>query len=168
MALRNIREEQDPILRKISKEVVEIDDKIIQLLDDMLETMDEANGVGLAAVQVGILKRIFIACFDGETPVECINPVIVKMDGEQIGEEGCLSVPNKVGFRKRPYSVTLEYTDREGDRYAVDLEDFGAVVCMHEFEHLDGKLYNDELLSDDELVEYKKTLEAEEEFEDEE
>ncbi len=169
MAIRTIRTEEDAILRKISKEVTEIDEKIIELLDDMKETMFATNGVGLAAVQVGALKRIFVACFDEyseEGVTECINPVIIEFDGEQIGEEGCLSLPNKSGVRKRPYCVTLEYTDRNGDRYKAVLEDYPAVICMHEFEHLDGKLYVDELLNEEELAEYKASLPTEEEIEE--
>ncbi len=168
MAIRNIRVEEDQILRKTSKEVTEIDDKIIELLDDMRETMDEANGVGLAAVQVGVLKRIFIACFDGEEVTECINPVVTKMDGHQVGTEGCLSIPNTpFAYRKRPMEVTLEYTDREGVRYEVELDGFGAVVCMHEFDHLDGKLYIDDTMTDEEVAEYKKEFGDFEEDEDE-
>lgn len=161
MAIRTIRTEEDSILRIKSKEVKVIDEKIIELLDDMKETMFEANGVGLAAVQVGVLKRIFIACFDEyseDAVTECINPIIVSCEGEQTGEEGCLSLPNKSGVRKRPYAVTLQYTDRNGETFEVQLEDFSAVICMHEFEHLNGKLYVDELLSEEELLEYKSNL----------
>lgn len=168
MAIRNIRTEEDPILRKVSKEVTIIDGKIIELLDDMKETMNEADGVGLAAVQVGVLKRIFLACFDQINVTECINPVIVKIDGEQIGEEGCLSLPNKSALRKRPLSVVLQYTDRNGDRYEANLSEFGAVVCMHEFEHLDGKLYVDNVLTEEEEIEYRKMLEELEQAENEE
>ncbi len=115
--------------------------------------MDLAEGVGLAAVQVGVLKRIFLACFDGETVTECINPVIIKKEGEQVGSEGCLSLPNKTGYCRRPLVVTLQYTDRNNERFEVELEDFGAVVCMHEYDHLDGTLYADHMLSDEEVEE---------------
>lgn len=161
MAIRKIRTEEDPILRKMSKEVDKIDNKIIQLLDDMRETMFEEDGVGLAAVQVGVLKRIFIACFgeySDENIFECINPVIYDQSGEQIGPEGCLSVPDKSFYRKRPKTVVLRYTDRNGDKSTIELTGFNAVLCMHEYEHLNGRLYTDDLLSKDELDEYLVSL----------
>ncbi len=172
MALRKVRTEDDLILRKISKEVKEIDEKILILLDDMADTMNEENGVGLAAVQVGMLKRIFIAMFDGENITECINPVVIKKDGEQVGAEGCLSLPGKSGYCRRPLEVVLQYTDRSGERYEIQLQGYAAVMCMHEYDHLDGVLYSDHILSDDEVEEYRAIYgglddEYEEEYDDE-
>ncbi len=168
MALRKVRLENDPILRKISKEVKIIDPKIIELLDDMADTMNEENGVGLAAVQVGILKRIFIAVFDGENITECINPVIVKREGEQVGSEGCLSIPGETGYCRRPENVVLQFTDREGNRYEMQLSGFAAVVCMHEYDHLDGILYADHKFTEEEIEAYEKEYGPLEEYEDEE
>ncbi len=168
MAIRKVRVDGDSILRKISKEVTEIDGKIIELLDDMAETMEVENGVGLAAVQVGVLKRIFIACFDGEEITECINPVVSKKEGEQVGSEGCLSIPGESAYCRRPMSVVLEYTDREGDRYEMELNGFPAVICMHEYDHLDGILYADNTLTDEEVEEYRRIHgQLDDEFDDE-
>ncbi len=168
MATRQVRIEGDSILRKISKEVTAIDKKIIELLDDMADTMEVENGVGLAAVQVGVLKRIFIACFDGENITECINPVVTKKEGEQVGSEGCLSIPGASAYCRRPLSVELEYTDRNGDRFALELNGFPAVICMHEYDHLDGILYADNTLSEEEVEEYRRLHGGlDDEFEDE-
>lgn len=146
MALRNLRVGEDPILRKISKEVKVIDEKIHIILDDMQETLVKEDGVGLACVQVGILKRIFIAQFDDDVVTECINPEILESSGEQIGQEGCLSVPGETGFCNRPDYVKLKYTDRNGVTHIVELHGFSATVCMHEYDHLDGILYIDKLV----------------------
>ena len=108
MAIRNLRFEGDPILRKTSKEVKEITPKIVELVDDMLETMYESNGVGLAAPQVGILKRIVVIDV-GEGPIVLINPEIIKTEGSQTGDEGCLSVPGKAGTVTRPNEVTVRF-----------------------------------------------------------
>lgn len=119
MAIRNLRYEGDPILRKTSKEVKEITPKIVELIDDMLETMYEAGGVGLAAPQVGVLKRIVVIDV-GDGPFVLINPQITKAEGSQTGDEGCLSVPGKAGTVTRPNEVTVRFTGEDGNTY--DLE----------------------------------------------
>ena len=142
MAIRNLRFEGDPILRKTSKEVKEITPKIIELVDDMLETMYEANGVGLAAPQVGILKRIVVIDI-GEGPIILINPEIVKTEGSQTGDEGCLSVPGKAGTVTRPNEVTVRFMDEDGEWYELEGTELLARAICHECDHLDGKLYVD-------------------------
>ncbi len=142
MAVRNLRFEEDPILRKKSKEVKKFDQRLFELLDDMKETMVEKNGIGLAAVQVGALKRVFIADLDGEV-VEFINPQIVKQEGEQVGSEGCLSVPDAVDYVNRPTYVKIKAFDRNGNGFQLEVEEFEAVIICHEYDHLDGILYID-------------------------
>lgn len=142
MAIRNLRVEGDPILRKISKEVKEVTPKVRDLIDDMLETMYEANGVGLAAPQVGVLKRIVVIDV-GEGPLVMINPQIVKTAGSQTGDEGCLSVPGKAGQVTRPNEVTVRFMDEDGEYYELEGTELLARAICHECEHLDGKLYID-------------------------
>lgn len=142
MAIRNLRVEGDPILRKISKEVKEVTPKVKELIDDMLETMYEASGVGLAAVQVGVLKRIVVIDI-GEGPLVMINPQVVKTDGSQTGDEGCLSVPGKSGQVTRPNEVLVRFMDEDGQWYELEAEEFLARAICHECDHLDGKLYID-------------------------
>ncbi|MBS6397463.1 MAG: peptide deformylase [Clostridiales bacterium] len=142
MAIRNLRFEGDAILRKTSKEVKEVTPKIRELIDDMLETMYEANGVGLAAPQVGILKRI-VTIDVGEGPLVLINPQIVKTEGSQTGEEGCLSVPGKAGTVTRPNEVTVRFMDEDMEWYELEAEELLARAVCHECDHLDGKLYVD-------------------------
>ncbi len=142
MAIRNLRVEGDPILRKISKEVKEVTPKIQELIDDMLETMYEANGVGLAAPQVGVLKRV-VTIDVGEGPLVMINPKIIKKSGAQTGDEGCLSVPGKTGTVTRPNEVTVRFMDEEGDWYELEGTELLARAICHECEHLDGRLYID-------------------------
>lgn len=142
MAIRKLRFEGDPILRKISKEVKEVTPKVRELIDDMLETMYEANGVGLAAPQVGILKRIVVIDV-GEGPLVMINPQIVKTEGTQTGDEGCLSVPGKAGQVTRPNEVTVRFMDEDGEYYELEGTELLARAICHECEHLDGKLYID-------------------------
>lgn len=142
MAIRNLRFDGDPILRKVSKEVKEITPKVQELIDDMLETMYEANGVGLAAPQVGVLKRIVVIDV-GDGPLVMINPQIVKTAGEQTGDEGCLSVPGKAGQVTRPNEVTVQFTDEDGERYQVEGTELLARAICHECDHLDGKMYTD-------------------------
>ncbi len=144
MALRKIRLSTDEVLRKKSKEVVEINQKIIELLDDMADTMYEANGVGLAAPQVGVLRRVVVIDI-GEGLVELINPVIIETAGEQLGEEGCLSVPGKVGEVKRPNYCKVEALNRDGDKIVVEGEGLMARALCHEIDHLDGALYIDKV-----------------------
>ena len=121
MAIRNIREEGDEILKKKSREIEEIDDRILELLDDMVETMHKYNGVGLAAVQVGVLKRaIVIDLYDDKGPIKLINPVIIKEEGEQEVEEGCLSFPNKYAKLIRPAKVTVEALNEKGKKVKIN------------------------------------------------
>jgi peptide deformylase len=146
MALRNIVEEGDDILRKRAREVTEIDQRIRTLVEDMAETMIASHGVGIAAPQVGMLKRIFLAIPDSEvddTPMVFINPEILQQEGTQLGEEGCLSVPGFVGTVERPLSVKLKALDLEGKEKIYDFSDFAAVVICHEYDHLNGVLYTD-------------------------
>jgi len=144
MAIRNVRKEGDPILRKTSREVQEITPKIRVLIDDMLETMYEANGVGLAAPQVGILKRIVVIDIgDDSGPLVMINPEIIREEGSQTGDEGCLSIPGKAGQVTRPNEVTVRYMGEDGEFYELDGTELLARAICHECEHLDGKLYID-------------------------
>ena len=142
MAIRNIVIDGEPILRKRCREVEVFDDKLAKLLDDMKDTLDKADGVGLAAPQVGILKRVVIVEFE-DFFLEMVNPVIVEQSGEQIGPEGCLSVPNKSCDVKRPNRVVCEYQTRHGNKKKITVEDFIARIFCHEIDHLDGILYYD-------------------------
>ena len=142
MATRNIVQVGDDVLRKKSFPVSEINDKIIELLNDMKETLKKAEGVGLAAPQVGVLKRIFIISLDGQY-YECINPEIISKSGSQKGEEGCLSVRGKYGTVVRPMKVVVRATDRFGKEFTVNAQGFLARAFCHEYDHLDGILYID-------------------------
>ena len=143
MAIRNIRKMGDEVLRKPSKEIKEMTSRIMLLIDDMFETMYEAYGVGLAAPQVGILKRlVVIDTYEGQ-PLVLINPKIVEKDGEQIGDEGCLSLPGKVAVVKRPNHVVCEALDRDMNPIRVEGEGLLARAICHELDHLDGILYPD-------------------------
>ena len=147
MAIRNLRYEGDDILYKKSREVEKIDDKIQELIDDMIETMHKYNGVGLAAVQVGILKRVLVIDIDdGNGPVAMINPVILKTKGAEEMEEGCLSFPNKFAKVVRPTEVVAEYTNREGKRVQVKAKDLFAQAIAHEVDHLNGELFVDKMV----------------------
>jgi peptide deformylase len=146
MATRIIRELGEDVLRKNAKPVKKVDEKIIQLLDDMAETMYEANGVGLAAPQVGILKQIVVIDIGDENGLfEIINPVILEQSGEQTGNEGCLSVPGKMGVVTRPSYVKVEYTNRDGERVVAEGQDLFARAVCHEVDHLSGILYVDKV-----------------------
>ena len=140
MAIRNLRYEGDPILRKTSKEVKEITPKIVELIDDMLETMYEAGGVGLAAPQVGVLKRIVVIDV-GDGPFVLINPQITKTEGSQTGDEGCLSVPGKAGIVTRPNEVTVRFTGEDGNTYDLEGTELLARAICHECAHLEGQMY---------------------------
>ena len=142
MALRNIRTEGDPILRKVCREITEVNDRIKELAEDMLDTMYEANGVGLAGPQVGILKRIAVIDI-GDGPVVLINPEIIEQSGSQTGQEGCLSVPGKAGNVTRPNYVKVKAYDLDMNEYIVEGEEFMARALCHEIAHLDGDLYID-------------------------
>lgn len=144
MAIRIIREENEPILRKKCKAVSEITPKIVELAEDMLDTMYEANGVGLAAPQVGMLKRIVVIDV-GEGPVILINPEIVETRGEQTGSEGCLSVPGKMGIVTRPNYAKVKAVDITGQNIIVEGEALMARALCHEIDHLDGVLYVDKI-----------------------
>ena len=140
MAIRVIRTEEDPVLRKISRPVKEVTPKIVTLIDDMLDTMYEAMGVGLAAPQVGILKRIVVIDI-GEGPIVLINPEIIELAGEQEGQEGCLSVPNKVGIVKRANYAKVKALNENMEEIVVEGEELLARAIQHEVDHLDGTLY---------------------------
>ncbi len=147
MAIRNLRLEGDEILSKKSREVEVIDDKLQTLIDDMIDTMHKYNGVGLAAVQVGILKRVVVIdLYDDKGPIVLINPVILKTKGEQEVDEGCLSFPNKFAKIIRPEEVVAEYTDREGKRVKVKAKDLLAQAICHELDHLEGEVFVDKIL----------------------
>ena len=144
MAIRKIRMYPDEILRKRSKKVEKIDPKIIELLGDMLDTMYEQNGVGLSAVQVGVLKRVVVIdIYDGNPPLKLINPVIVKTKGNQECEEGCLSFPNQYAKVNRPEYVTCEALDETGKKITIKAKDLLAQAICHELDHLDGNLFVD-------------------------
>lgn len=147
MAIRNIREEGDEILRKQSREVEKVDDKIRELLDDMVETMHKYNGVGLAAVQVGILKRVIVIdLYDDKGPIKLINPVIIKEKGEQEVEEGCLSFPNKYAKMIRPKEVIVEALDENGKKIKIQGKDLLAQALAHEIDHLNGIVFIDKMI----------------------
>lgn len=140
MALRTIRVQGDPVLEKVCKPVKEMTSKIGELIEDMLDTMYEANGVGLAAPQVGILKRIVVIDV-GEGPIVMINPVILETSGEQTGDEGCLSIPGKAGQVTRPNYVKARAYDENMEEYEIEGTELLARAICHETDHLDGHLY---------------------------
>ena len=142
MAIRTIRTEKEEVLRKISKPVKSFDESLWTLLDDMKDTMYLAEGVGIAAPQVGLLKRAFIVDI-GEGPVEFVNPEILAVEGEQLGEEGCLSVPKRYGTVRRPNYVKMRAQDRNGNVFEIEGKEFTARAMLHEFDHLEGKLFVD-------------------------
>ena len=143
MAIRNIVKEGDPVLRKKCRPVDEITPRILVLLDDMLETMRAADGVGLAAPQVGVLRRVVvIECEEGQI-IELINPRIVAFSGVQEEREGCLSIPGKAGITRRPMHVTVRALDRNGKEVEYSGSGLLARAFCHEIDHLDGKLYTD-------------------------
>lgn len=145
MAIRNILTKGDETLLKKSREVLEITPKILQLLDDMKETMDASNGVGLAAPQVGILRRIALVD-DGDGLLELINPVIVETEGEQMEVEGCLSIPGIYGEVVRPARVVVEALDRNGVKQRHEGTGLRARAFCHEIDHLDGQLFDDKVI----------------------
>ena len=165
MALRKIVEQGDECLTKVCRPVTEFNSRLHELLDDMVETLADANGAGLAAPQVGVLRRVCIVMDeDSEEYIELINPEIVAQSGEQTGLEGCLSVPGKWGIVTRPNYVRVRAQDRDGNWFEVEGEDMTARCFCHEIEHLDGHLYTehiDHFLSDEELRAYLEQEEAE-------
>lgn len=143
MAIRKIIKEGDDILRKKSKPVVDFDENLASLLDDMFETMQKNEGAGLAGVQVGVLKRLFVMKA-GKEAYDCINPVIIKQEGENnVQVEGCLSIPGKCGLVDRPKKVWVEFQDRKGNKITKKFTGFEARCFCHESDHLDGILYSD-------------------------
>lgn len=142
MAIRNVREMGDEILRKTCREVKEVTPKILELIDDMYDTMYETGGVGLAGPQVGVLKRIVVIDTDG-TPYTMINPRILETSGSQTGGEGCLSVPGKAGQVTRPNYVRAEAWNENMERYEIEATELLARAICHELDHLDGILYVD-------------------------
>ena len=153
MGLRKILTDKEPALHKTCRPVTDFDKKLHKLLDDMQETLEEANGVGLAAPQVGILRRVVIVD-TGDGILELINPTLVETDGEQVGPEGCLSVPGKYGLVKRPYYAKVRAQDRDGEWFEAEAEELIARCFCHELDHLDGILYTqvmDRFLTEEEL-----------------
>lgn len=145
MALRKIMTEKDPALHKVCRPVTEFNDRLHRLLDDMTETLRQANGVGLAAPQVGILRRAVVVETGEENMLELVNPRILEQSGEQDGAEGCLSVPSKWGMVKRPNYVKLQAQDRFGNWFEVEAEALIARCFCHELDHLDGHLYTEKV-----------------------
>ena len=153
MGIRKILTDKDPALHKVCRPVENFDRKLHKLLDDMKETLEEANGVGLAAPQVGILRRVVIVD-TGEEILELVNPVMLETDGEQEGPEGCLSVPGKYGLVKRPYYAKVRAQDRNGNWFEAEGEELIGRCFCHEIDHLDGILYTqvmDRFLTEEEL-----------------
>ncbi len=146
MAILNIVKEGDPILRKTSREVTEITPRIIRLLDDMRETLADANGCGLAAVQVGVLRRIVLVDTEETGLLELINPKIVAFTGTQEEAEGCLSVPGVWGTVRRPECVTIKALNRDGEEITVTGTGLAARAFCHETDHLDGTLFTDKMI----------------------
>ena len=154
MAKLNIVKVGDDVLRKTCRPVIQITPRIITLLDDMIETLHEAQGVGLAAPQVGVLRRICIVECEPGVIYEMINPEIIATEGEQEEIEGCLSVPGRWGYTKRPYSVTVRATDRNGKEYTVTGTELLARAFCHEIDHLNGVIFTDNavrMLTDEEM-----------------
>ena len=158
MALRKIVEQGDECLTKVCRPVTEFNSRLHELLDDMVETLADANGAGLAAPQVGILRRVCLVLDEeSEEYLELINPEIIAQSGEQTGLEGCLSLPGRWGIVTRPYTVRVRAQDRDGATFEVEDEDITARCFCHEIEHLDGHLFIehiDHFLTDEELKEY--------------
>ena len=151
MALRKIRIEGDSILRKKSRPVEELNDRIKILIDDMIETMYDADGVGLAAPQVGVLKRIVIIDI-GDGPIKVINPEVIEAEGAHIDVEGCLSVPNRAGKVERPERIKIRYLNEDWEESILEGTELLAKAICHEIDHLDGILYIDKVI---EYVELK-------------
>ena len=142
MGLRKILTDKEPALHKTYRPVTDFDKKLHKLLDDMRETLVDSNGVGLAAPQVGILRRVVLVD-TGDEILELINPTMLETDGEQVGPEGCLSVPGKYGLVKRPYYAKVRAQDRDGQWYEVEGEELIARCFCHELDHLDGIIYTE-------------------------
>jgi len=155
MGLRKILTDQEPALHKVCRPVENFDKKLHMLLDDMRETLIDSGGVGLAAPQVGILRRVVLVDVGEEEILELVNPTLVEVDGEQEGPEGCLSVPGKYGLVKRPYYAKVRAQDRNGNWYEAEGEELIARCFCHELDHLDGIIYTEVMerfLTEEELV----------------
>ena len=163
MALRNIREFGDPVLNKVCLPIKEMTDRNKELISDMFETMYDANGVGLAAPQVGVLKRVFVIDTTGEDPLVFINPEITEASGTQTGYEGCLSLPGKTGTVTRPEKVKAKALDIDMKPFEIEAEGLLARAICHEYDHLEGHLYTEKL--EGELLDTDAI--ADEEIEDE-
>ena len=154
MGLRKILTTSDPALHKVCKPMMNFDNRLFRLLEDMKDTLVDSGGVGLAAPQVGILRRVVLVD-TGDEILELINPSLVAVDGEQIGAEGCLSVPGKYGLVKRPYWAKVRAQDRHGNWFEVEGEELIARCFCHELDHLDGVIYTqvmDHFLTEEELM----------------
>lgn len=155
MGLRNILTDKDPALHKVCRPVEKFDKRLHKLLDDMAQTLAEANGVGLAAPQVGILRRVVLVD-TGDQVLELVNPTLLETSGEQVGAEGCLSVPGRYGLVKRPYFAKVRAQDRNGNWFEAEGEELIARCFCHELDHLDGILYTEVMerfLTEEELEE---------------
>ena len=166
MAIRSIRTMGDEVLTKECKPVKEMTEHTAELIEDMFETMYQANGCGLAAPQVGVLRRVCVVMNEDEDIIELVNPEIIAAEGEQTGLEGCLSIPGKFGIVTRPYTVRVRAQDRDGNFFEVEDEELTARCFCHEIEHLDGHLFvehTDHLMTEEELEEYMNQQEEDEE-----
>ncbi len=164
MAIRRIVTQEEEILYKKSRVVTDFNDRLHQLLDDMKDTLAQAGGVGLAAPQVGVLRRAVIVINDDEEMLELVNPEIIYTEGEQTGPEGCLSIPGKFGMVTRPYFVRVKAQDRFGRWFETEGEDLTGRCFCHELEHLDGHLYTehiDRFLTEEELADYYREMDDE-------
>ncbi len=164
MAIRKIATQGDEVLTKKSRVVTEFNARLHQLLDDMKDTLAEAGGVGLAAPQVGVLRRAVIVVNDDDEMMELVNPEIIYTEGEQTGPEGCLSIPGKFGMVTRPYFVRVKAQDRFGNWFEAEGEELTGRCFCHELEHLDGHMYTehiDHFLTEEELEEYYQAEEEE-------
>ena len=164
MALRKIALQGEPCLTKVCRPVTEFNDRLHVLLDDLADTLEDSGGVGLAAPQVGVLRRVCVVLDEEDQLIELVNPEIIRTEGEQTGLEGCLSVPGKYGEVTRPEIVRVRAQDRDGNWFEVEDEGLTARCFCHEIEHLDGHLFvehTDPLLTEEELEEYIRRAEAE-------
>ena len=164
MALRKIALQGEPCLTKVCRPVTEFNDRLHVLLDDLADTLEDSGGVGLAAPQVGVLRRVCVVLDEEDQLIELVNPEIIRTEGEQTGLEGCLSVPGKYGEVTRPEIVRVRAQDRDGNWFEVEDEGLTARCFCHEIEHLDGHLFvehTDHLRTEEELEEYIRRAEAE-------
>lgn len=155
MAIRSIIKDGDPRLRKIAREVTDFGERTQMIVDDLVDTLYEnGNGIGLAANQIGVLRRIFVVDLQDEAGLRVfINPEIVERDGEQIGQEGCLSIPEYWGYVERPERIKVRAHDRDGETFELEADGLLAVCICHENDHLDGVLFKDRVIPEDELSE---------------